>query len=361
MVRRTLALGATVLAACSMQRVQPASPSLSLKASSMPAMDDHSAHMRPVDLVAAPSDGAYQDRPGLPASANGAAARLKASPRHAEWVKIAWEPGSKDSLMAWIVYPASPNARAKAPVVVVVHEIFGLSTWVRGVADQVAADGFIAIAPDLVSRARGGPSNVELPDSVARQLIASVGPAERIRGVVAAANYAMMQPSAQQKYGVIGYCWGGQTVFQHAINGGVKGYSGGVAFYGIAYVGQGTPATATTPAVPGGPIADSLAKINAPLMLLNGSADARIGAAMPAIDSIMKSMKKDYVGTNYPGAIHGFLRAQDDGRAPRAATDTRPGETQDAVDAERAANLAATKDGWPKTIAFLRKNVGTMK
>ena len=84
-----------------------------------------------------------QGTPGLPASNNNAAARIAASPRHAEWVKIAWEPGSKDSLMAWIVYPSTSNA--KTPVVVVVHEIFGLSTWVRGVADQVAADGFIAI------------------------------------------------------------------------------------------------------------------------------------------------------------------------------------------------------------------------
>ena len=109
------------------------------------------AHMSAADLSAELSaPGRVRIRgaqgiPGLPASSLTAEARLKASPRHAEWVKIAWEPGSADSLMACVVYPASPNSRAKAPVVVVVHEIFGLSTWVRGVADQVAADGFIAI------------------------------------------------------------------------------------------------------------------------------------------------------------------------------------------------------------------------
>jgi carboxymethylenebutenolidase len=79
-------------------------------------------------------------------------------------------------------------------------------------------------------------------------------------------------------------------------------------------------------------------------MLLNGSKDARIASAMPALDSVMKSLKKDYSGTNYEGAVHGFLRAQDD-----------PKTTRDP--AEEAANLAAAKDAWPKTIAFLKKHL----
>ena len=139
------------LSACS---VQPWKPSRTT------GMDEHMAHMSAADmrtpnLIPQGQRPDWQGIPGLPASNNAAAARIKASPRHAEWVKIPWGNGAKDSLMAWIVYPVSAK---KAPVVVVVHEIFGLSTWVRGVADQVAADGFIAIAPDLVSRARGGPS-----------------------------------------------------------------------------------------------------------------------------------------------------------------------------------------------------------
>lgn len=341
-------LAASLLSACTLQRSQPGADQ-SLKSAA--SADEHMSHMSAGDL-AAPSRASaasfLQDRPGLPASNNAAAARVKASPRHAEWVKMAWEPGSTDSLMAWIVYPASPTSRAKAPVVVVVHEIFGLSTWIRGVADQLAADGFIAIAPDMLSRVRGGPTSEELTGDSARKLIAGVDAAARNKAIAASANFAMMQPSAQQKYGVIGFCWGGQTVFMHAVNGGVKGYSGGVAFYGLGYMTPGTPATATTAAVPGGVNADSLSKIKSPIMLLNGSKDARIGAAMPALDSIMKAQKKDYSGTNYEGAVHGFLRAQDD---PKATRD----------EAEEAANLAATKDGWPKMLAFLRKNLGVKK
>ena len=90
---------------------------------------------------------------------------------------------------------------------VVVHESVGLSTWVRGVADQVAADGFIAIAPDFLSRVRGGPTSIELPGDSARRLIGGVNSAERNRIITAAANWAMTQPAATQKYAVIGYCW----------------------------------------------------------------------------------------------------------------------------------------------------------
>ncbi|MEP7345337.1 MAG: dienelactone hydrolase family protein, partial [Gemmatimonadaceae bacterium] len=225
MSRRVLLLASVLASACTLQHSSRSTASVT---------DDHMSHMSAVDMMAplasrSPGASSQQGTAGLPASNMTAAARLAASPRHGEWVKIAWEPGSADSLMAWIVYPSSSG---KAPVVVVVHEIFGLSTWVRGVADQVAADGFIAIAPDFLSRVRGGPSTEELASDTARKLIGGVNAAERNRAIIAVANYAMMQPAATQKYAVIGYCWGGQTTFFHAINGGVKGFSGGVAFYG---------------------------------------------------------------------------------------------------------------------------------
>ncbi len=313
--------------ACTIQRWQPAKSA---------AMDDHSAHMSAMDMSAAqpaPHAGVGgQGSPTLPPSAATAAARVANSPRHAEWVKVAWEPGSSDSLMAWIVYPMSAT---KAPVIVVIHEIFGLSTWVRSVADQMAAEGFIAIAPDLNSRVRGGPSTVELSSDSARKLISGVTYGDRNKGIVAVASYAMNQPSAEKRYGVVGYCWGGSTVFAHAVFNG-QGLKAAVAYYGLPYMNGATP------------IADSLAKIQVPTMLLNGSADARIGAAMPAVDSAMKALKKDYVGKNYDGAVHGFLRAQDDQPAPG----------QQANPTTQQANLAATKDAWPLTVAFFKKHLG---
>jgi carboxymethylenebutenolidase len=337
-MQRRILLTLTVLAACTIQRHVPSTRG--------PAPDEHIAHMSASELAAPPAPEAgrpaFQGVPGIPASNNQAAARLAASTRRSEWVTIAMEPGSSDSLMAWVVYPRTTG---KAGVVVVVHEIFGLSSWVRNVADQVAADGFIAIAPDFLSRVRGGPTSIELTGDSARRLIGGVNFSERNRIIAAAASWAMAQPSANPKYAVIGYCWGGSTTFGHAVHGGVKGFSGGVAFYGAPFSAGGRPATATEAAVPAMPVADSMAKINVPIMLLNGSKDARIGAMMPALDSMMKAMGKNYTGVNYEGAVHGFLRAQDDPRQ------------QNRDEAEEQANLAAAKDAWPKTISFLKKQL----
>lgn len=349
-LRRISVVGLLVVAACNVQRVQPSR--------SMATVDDHMAHMSAADVhipAARSSNSTYQGNAGLPPSAQTAEARVKASPRHGEWVKIAVDPAGKDTMMAWIVYPV---ARSKAPVVVVVHEIFGLQTWVRGVADQVAAEGFIAIAPDFFSRPRGGPSSDELASDSATKLQGMVPISERNRIISAAASYAMMQPSAEPRYAVIGYCWGGQTVWGAAVDGGVKGFTGGVAYYGaFPYSSGGQRATATTAAVQAMPTADSLAKIKVPVMLLSGTGDARITAQMPALDSMLKSMKKSYVGINYEGAIHGFLRAQDDSLIPNP--NRPPTDSARAVfKAQQAANLAATKDAWPKTVAFLKKNLG---
>ena len=95
-----------------------------------------------------------------------AMARLTASPRHGEWVMV--QTGPQDSVRAWVVYP---ERSTPAPVVLVVHEIFGLSNWVRAVADQFAAEGFLAIAPDLLS-GHGVPDGPEGADPEAARALA---------------------------------------------------------------------------------------------------------------------------------------------------------------------------------------------
>ncbi|MBM3906912.1 MAG: dienelactone hydrolase family protein [Gemmatimonadetes bacterium] len=253
-----------------------------------------------------------QGTPGIPAGASDAAARLGASPRHGEWVKVAWESGSADSLMAWVVYP---EVKQKAPVVVVVHEIFGLSTWVRGVADQLAADGFIAIAPDLLSRVRGGPSSDELRSDSATKLIRGVNVAEMNRGVAAVAGYGMSLPAAAKKYGVVGYCWGGSASFNHAVFNN-KGLGAAVVYYGTS-----APR-------------DSMPRIQAPVLGLYGGNDARVNATIGWADSTMKALNKSFTYSIFDGAGHGFLRAQD-----------------------QPANLEAAKKAWPQTLAFFRQHL----
>jgi carboxymethylenebutenolidase len=298
---------AACAAACSREPTrQPATSSVDA--------DPHTGHAMTEMSGASVADptSRLQGTPGIPAGAADAAARLAASTRHGEWVKVAWEPGSADSLMAWVVYP---EAKKKAPVVVVIHEIFGLSTWVRGVADQLAADGYIAIAPDLLSRVRGGASSDELRSDSATKLIRSVTVVEMNRGVAAAANYGMSLPAASRSYGVVGYCWGGSASFNHAVFNN-KGLGAAVVYYGTS------------------PAKDSMPKIQVPVLGLYGGNDARVNATIGGADTTMKDLKKSYTYSIFDGAGHGFLRAQD-----------------------QPANLEAAKQAWPMTIAFFRKNL----
>ncbi len=179
----------------------------------------------------------------------------------------------------------------------------------------------------------------ELTGGLGAKLTRPLLAAERNKGIDAVARYAMSQPSAAPRYGVIGFCWGGGTVWMHVINGGIPGFSGGVAFYGLPYMNG---------AVPNG---DSLAKINKPVMMYNGAKDTRIGAPMPAVDSAMKALGKSYYGKNFAGAITDSL-------AHRTIRDSREPRTEADVQAEEKANLAATKEAWPQTVDFLKKNLG---
>lgn len=278
------------------------------------AGDDHSGH----DTDGTPVSGAAMSATqggGIPAGAAEVRARLSASPRHGEWAKIAWEPGSKDSLMAWVVYPEN---RKSAPVVVVIHEIFGLSSWVRGVADQLAADGYIAVAPDLLSQKRGGPSSDELATDSATKLIRAVTVDEMNKGVAASGRYGMSLPAAAKKYGVVGYCWGGSATFNHAVFN-APGLGAAVVYYGTS------------------PKAEQLPNVKVPVLGLYGENDQRVNATIGYADSTLKALGRTYEKEIFAGAGHGFLRAQD---------------------GANGANLAATKAAWPRTIGWFRKYLG---
>lgn len=71
--------------------------------------------------------------------------KLETSPRHSEWITLKQD--NRD-VKAFVAYP---EVKGKATAVLVIHEIFGLTDWVRLIADELAAEGFVAIAPDLLS------------------------------------------------------------------------------------------------------------------------------------------------------------------------------------------------------------------
>jgi carboxymethylenebutenolidase len=250
----------------------------------------------------------------IPAGASDAKARLAASPRHGEWVMIATSADGGDSVRAWVVYPQRPD---KAPVIVVVHEIFGLSTWVRGVADQLAADGYIAIAPDLLTNKHvpGSPDSISVDSAVAA--IRTLKSQEVQRQLDAVAAYGMKLPSALPKYGIVGFCWGGSTVFAHAVH--APSLGAAVVYYG------------------GAPQSAELVSVRAPVIGFFGGNDARVNATIPPADSAMKALGKRYEHTIFVGAGHGFLRAQAE---------------------SGGANLEASTKAWPATIAWFRRYLG---
>jgi carboxymethylenebutenolidase len=273
--------------------------------------DDHAGHDADTGAAAATATAAASTDTTIAPSAATARQRLEASPRHGEWAMI--PAGSGDSVRAWVVYPERSD---KAPVVLVVHEIFGLSTWIRSVADQLAADGFIAIAPDLLTGkyALSSPNDTLASDS-AVALIRTLDQADVQRRLVAVARYGMALPSAQQHYGIVGFCWGGGVSFAQAI--------AGTPELGAAVVYYGTP-----------PKADQLPKVHAPVLGLYGGNDNRVSSTVPATDSAMKSLDKSYEHFVFDGAGHGFLRAQD---------------------GQNGANGAAATQAWPKTVAWFDK------
>ncbi len=249
----------------------------------------------------------------LPASGDDAVARLDASPRHGEWVKYVAAGG--DSVLAWVVYPERSD---EAPVVVVIHEIYGLSDWIRGVADQLAAEGVIAIAPDLLSGKGpegGGTESVDRQGAVA--LVRALDAGDVKQRLDAAAEYAMSLPAGRSGFAVIGFCWGGSTSFRYAAE--QPNLDAAVVFYGSS------------------PADEALATVHAPVLGLYGGDDARVNATIPAAEEQMERLGKRYEYEIYEGAGHGFLR-QHSGR--------------------EGANMRATEQAWPRVVAFLKAELG---
>ena len=241
-----------------------------------------------------------------------AKARLDKSPRHLEWVKVQHDGRTVSCFIGY------PEVKEKATTVLVIHEIFGLSDWARGVVDQLAEAGYIAIAPDLLSGAApggGGTAELGSVDNV-RKAISSL-PAEQITADLnAVAAYVTKLPAANGKLAVVGFCWGGGQSFRYATNN--KDLKAAFVFYGT------------------GPDKADIERITAPVEGFYGGNDARVGATIPATTELMKAAGKTYEPLSYEGAGHGFMRA---GEAPDA----------------NESNKKAHDEAWKRLLAALKK------
>ncbi len=253
---------------------------------------------------------------GKPVDQSQAAAVLKDSPRHGEWVDV---PLAGDTpLKTWIVYPERAD---KAPIVIVIHEIFGMSEWVRATTDQLAADGFIAVAPDLLSgKGPNGGATDSIKAGDVGEAIRKLTPDEVTSRLNAVREFALKLPSAAQKVGCIGFCWGGGQSFHYASA--QPAVAAAVVCYGTAPMKDNKPDT------------DALAKVQCPVLGLYGGNDARVTATVAPTAEAMRTLKKSFEQETYEGAGHGFVRQQ-----------------------SSEANTTAAKKAWARTIAFLKKHL----
>lgn len=259
--------------------------------------------------------------PAAPASQHWKA-RVEKSPRHLEWVTI--EHGGR-KLGAYVGYPES---KEKATTVLVIHEIFGHSDWVKALVDDLAAAGYIAIAPDLLwgTGSKGGGTS-ELTSQEISQKINQLPADQKTADLAATVDYITKQPGSNGKVVVAGFCWGGTETFRFATNN--KAIKAGLVFYGSA------PSAA-----------DAFARIAAPVYGFYAENDARINGGIPAATEAMKAAGKFYEPVIYAGAGHGFMRAGDD--LPPAETATAQAKTA------YVANKKAREDGWKRWMDILK-------
>ncbi|HEV8511116.1 MAG TPA: dienelactone hydrolase family protein [Gemmatimonadales bacterium] len=221
--------------------------------------------------------------------AAGAAVFLAVSPSarqpadiHSEYVKYL---SGKDTVTAYIAYPERPQP---APAVIVIHEIFGMSDFIRQTTEQLAKDGFVAIAPDLLSRRGGTPAT---PDS-ARKVIATLNPDTVTQDLDATRRYLnTLRPVRANEIGIMGFCWGGGQSFRYATN------TPELKAFVVCYGPSPNPA--------------DMAKIRAKGLGVYAENDARINAGLNDAAAAMRTAGKDYPYTVYPGVGHGFLRTRE--------------------------------------------------
>lgn len=212
--------------------------------------------------------------------------RLNNSPRHHEWVKVEHD---NRVVQTFVVYP---QVSGEVPAVLLIHENRGLTDWVRGLADQVAEAGYIAVAPDLLSgEGPGGGKTADFENSnAARDAIYQLSPEQVTADLKAVAGYAQNISAANGKLAVAGFCWGGSQTFRFATNS--DEIDAACVFYGTA---------------PENP--DALKKIQTTVYGFYGGNDNRVTSTVESTADMMKTAGKQYLPEVYEGAGHGFMRS----------------------------------------------------
>jgi carboxymethylenebutenolidase len=217
-------------------------------------------------------------------------------------------PQGSGTMRGYLARPA--NARAKLAAVVVIHENRGLNPYIEDVARRLAAEGYLAFAPDALTPLGGYPGD----EDQARALFAKLDAAKRTEDLVAAVDFVKLQPGTSGKVGAVGFCFGGGMVNVFAAR--IPDLAAAVPYYGVQ------------------PPAEQAAKIKAPLLIHYASADERINAGWPAFEAVLKAHNVKHQAYIYPDTQHGFHN------------DTTPRYDE-----------AAAKLSWQRTLAFFQEHL----
>ena len=177
-------------------------------------------------------------------------------------------PATIGDLRAYLVRPKA--ATGKLPAVIVIHENRGLHAYIEDVTRRVALEGFLALAPDLLSIVGGTPAN----EDKAREMISQLDPGTAVRNLRATLMYLKQHPDCTGKVGSVGFYWGGGLCNELAAS--APTLDAGVVFYGQV------------------PASGTVAKIQAPLLLHYAGQDERINIAVPVYEEALKAAGKRY-------------------------------------------------------------------
>ncbi len=211
-------------------------------------------------------------------------------------------------------YLSQPKKKGKYPAIIVIHENRGLNDHTRDVARRFAAEGFVALAVDALSR-KGGTAAQDTPEKV-RDAFAAIPATDVMSDLNAGLAFLNSQKNVKKnKLASIGFCWGGARSFLLSTE--TNKLAAAVVFYGSA------------------PTNEQLAKVHCPVLGMYGELDERINAKIPEVEAELKKLKKSYEYKIYKGAQHAFFN------------DTNP----------QRYNAEAAKDAWTQSLAFIRKNL----
>ena len=214
-------------------------------------------------------------------------------------------PQGSGTMRGYLAEPAA--AHGKLPLVLVAHENRGLNPHIEDIARRLAADGFIAFAPDALYPLGGYPGD----EDKARELFGKLDQNKTRADFIAAAHWLEQQPGGNGKLGVIGFCYGGGIANYLATQ--LPELKAAVPFYGVQ------------------PSAADTARIKAALLINDAGNDERIRGGWPAYEKALKESGVSYQYFVYPGVEHGFNN------------DTTP-----------RYDAAAAKLAWQRSVDFLR-------